>query len=174
MLDGYVHCRYGAAFRIVSVALRETAKLLVVLSAMYWQRDFDEPVDGLIYATAAALGYTFAEDWHYYLVIGHDWTRALSTVVHPWFSCFWGASLGWAKFSRWRQGVPLVLMGLAASAFVHGLYDFFALAAHAKESWHWLRFLIVPLLLFLYWALERHLEEMQVERAVNKSAGGAG
>src|SRR5262249_5170264 len=41
-----------AGCMLIPGLIEETAKLLVLLSAIYWQRDFDEPVDGLIYATA--------------------------------------------------------------------------------------------------------------------------
>ncbi len=144
--------------------IEETLKLLVVVLAIFWRRDFNEPVDGLIYGTAAALGFTFAEDWYYYLVRGHDWTRMFSTIAHPWFSCFWASSLGWAKILPWRHGVGLVLLGLTASVVVHGLYDFLILAADAHESLRWLRALLVPLLVFLYWVVEKQLEAAQRQR----------
>src|SRR5262245_7836797 len=69
--------------------IEESVKLLVVLAVIFWRPEFDEPVDGLVYGIAAALGFTFAEDWYHSLLHGPDWTRLLSAVAHPWFSCFW-------------------------------------------------------------------------------------
>src|SRR5687767_10021110 len=65
--------------------IEESIKLLVVVSAVFWRADFDEPVDGLVYATAAALGFTFGEDWRYYVLHGVDASRIFSTAAHPWF-----------------------------------------------------------------------------------------
>jgi RsiW-degrading membrane proteinase PrsW (M82 family) len=136
--------------------IEESVKLLVVVVLVYGRSDFDEPVDGLIYGTAAALGFTFAEDWYKYVHERADWTRVFSTFAHPWFSCFWAAALGWAKFHPWRQAIPLVLGGLAASVLVHGLYDFMALAV--ETDWSWLRYLVSFLLLGLYFLMEHLLE----------------
>ncbi len=150
---------------LVPGLIEETAKMLIVVAAVWWRRDFDEPVDGLIYGTAAALGFTFGEDLRYFIVHGSDWTRLLSTMVHPWFSCFWAASLGWAKVLPRKQGFGLVLLGLAASIVVHALFDFFILAAELRESWAWMRHLLTPLLVGLYWVMEKQLETLQKEKA---------
>ncbi len=146
---------------LIPGGIEESIKLLVVLAAVGWRRDFDHPVDGLIYGTAAALGFTFGEDLRYYLVHGVDGTRILSTVTHPWFSCFWASSLGWARVLPRRQGLGLIFLGLLSSIFVHALFDFFILAADARQSWAWLRHLLVPLLVFLYWVMEKQLEVLQ-------------
>src|SRR5262245_55942938 len=148
---------------LIPGVIEETAKLLVVLLVVWWQTDFDEPVDGLIYGTAAALGFTFGEDWRYYVIHGADVSRLITTVAHPWFSCFWAASLGWAKVRPRLQGLGLVVLGFVASVLVHALFDFFIVAADADEHWAWLRAGLVPLLIGLYWITEKQLEELQRE-----------
>jgi protease PrsW len=150
--------------------IEETIKLFVVVAAVWWHRDFDEPVDGLIYGTAAALGFTFGEDWRYYVLHGADATRLLTTIAHPWFSCFWAASLGWAKVRPRMQGLGLVLLGLVASILVHALFDFLILAADSDERWAWLRAGLVPLLVGLYWTTEKQLEALQRESQPPSSA----
>lgn len=141
--------------------IEETIKLLVVLAAAWWSADFDEPVDGLVYGSAAALGFTFGEDLHYYLVHGLNGTRVISTVAHPWFSSFWASSLGWALVLPRLQGFALVLLGLTCSIVVHALFDFLIIAADAQHEWSWLRYLLVPHLVFLYWVMEKQLEALQ-------------
>jgi protease PrsW len=42
--------------------VEEMAKFSVVLLVFAWRREFDEPVDGLIYATAVAMGFSAGED----------------------------------------------------------------------------------------------------------------
>jgi RsiW-degrading membrane proteinase PrsW (M82 family) len=145
--------------------IEEAVKLAVVVLAVFWRRDFNEPVDGLIYGMAAALGFTFAEDWLYYLTHGADWSRIFSTVAHPWFSCFWASSLGWAKFRPWPAGVGLVLLGLGASMAVHGLFDFLILASDRIEACGWLRLFLTPLLIVLYLVVERQLETARLRPA---------
>jgi RsiW-degrading membrane proteinase PrsW (M82 family) len=136
-------------------------KLAVVLLAVFWRPEFDEPVDGLVYATAAALGFTFGEDWRYYVVHGIDASRIFSTAAHPWFSCFWGAALGLARFAPWRRGVPLVAAGLALSVVTHALFDYCVLTAEAFPNWAWLRWFVAPLLILLCLAMDRLFTRMQ-------------
>lgn len=149
---------------LIPGVIEETVKLLVVVGAIWWRRDFDEPIDALVYGVAAALGFTFGEDLRYYLVNGIDVTRVWSTAAHPWFSCFWASSLGWARVLPRRQGLSLVLLGLAASVFVHALFDFLILGA-ADPAWDWLRYGLVPLLVFLCWVMEKQLETLQAEQS---------
>jgi RsiW-degrading membrane proteinase PrsW (M82 family) len=141
--------------------IEECVKLLVVVSAIWWRRDFDDPVDALIYGTAAALGFTFGEDLRYYWVHGADLTRVFSTAAHPWFSCFWAASLGWARVLPRRQGAGLLALGVAASVLVHALFDFIILGAAVFPAWAWLRYFLPPLMVALYWVMEKQLEALQ-------------
>lgn len=146
---------------LIAGAIEELVKLLVVLVAVRWRREFDEPIDGLIYGITAALGFTFGEDLRYHLIHGADWARVLSTVAHPWFSSFWAASLGWSLLLPRKQGIALVLLGLMASIVVHALFNFLTLGADLDPAWTWLRHLLVPLLVILYWLVERMLEALQ-------------
>jgi RsiW-degrading membrane proteinase PrsW (M82 family) len=141
--------------------MEECAKMLVVVLLVYPRKEFDEPIDGLIYGLTAALGFTFGEDLLYFAIRGSgDWSRALSALAHPWFSCFWASALGWSKFKPRSFGIPLVLGGLLLSTFVHGLYDFLILASVVHQM-AWLRHLIAPLMIALYFVLEHHLEVAQ-------------
>jgi RsiW-degrading membrane proteinase PrsW (M82 family) len=146
---------------VVPGLIEETVKLLVVVAAVWRCPDFDEPVDGLIYGVAAALGFTFGEDLRYYLVHGFDGSRLISTVAHPWFSSFWASSLGWALVLPRLYGFALVVLGLVCSIVVHALFDFFIIAADANHEWAWLRHLLVPHLVFMYWVMEKQLESLQ-------------
>ena len=48
----------------------------------------------------------------------------------------WAASLGWARVIPRRQGLGLVVLGLAASVFVHALFDFLILGDRLVELAH--------------------------------------
>lgn len=101
----------------------EGAKLLATLYATR-RREFDEPVDGVVYGAVAALGFAAAENVVYFafgrvspaLVAG----RALTAVpVHLFLSGLWGYALG-ARLVRPSQRVAPALI---ASALAHGAYD---------------------------------------------------
>jgi RsiW-degrading membrane proteinase PrsW (M82 family) len=109
----------------------ELAKFLAVRLFVYRNREFNEPLDGIIYAAAAALGFASLEnvfyviDWH----TGHvQWSQLgvrslLALPGHVIFATTWGYALGRQKFNPRFAVWPWVV----ASALLHGLYDFLLL-----------------------------------------------
>ena len=150
---------------LVPGLMEEAVKLLVVLAVVWRRPAFDEPVDGLVYGAAAALGFTFGEDVRYYLVHGPDGSRVLTVAAHPWFSCFWAAGLGRAMAAPRGVGLGLVALGLSASVVVHALFDFCILAGEVSQTGAWPRHLLGPLLVLLYWVMERRLDALQQDPA---------
>lgn len=106
----------------------ELAKFLAVRLFVYRNKEFNEPLDGIIYAAAAALGFASLEnvlyviDWH----TGHvQWgalgIRSLFALPgHVIFSTTWGYALGRKKFDDSYRVWPMVML----AALLHGLYDF--------------------------------------------------
>ncbi len=106
----------------------EISKFLAVRLFIYKNREFNEPLDGIIYAAAAALGFASLEnvlyviDWH----TGHvQWgalgVRSLLALPgHVIFAVTWGYALGRQKFDPRYRVWPMV----ALAALLHGLYDF--------------------------------------------------
>lgn len=138
--------------------VEELCKLLATRAAIYKEKTFDEPCDGIVFAAAAALGFAFAEHlmyfhvaipaflagkaglpnqlgvpdstWMLYAAIG---ARALSPPMHPLASAIWGAALGKRMLV---PGTPfsVLLRGLAGAALLHGLFDF-CLIGSRRYSW---------------------------------------
>lgn len=116
--------------------IEEGVKFLVARGLVFRWRHFDEPIDGLIYASAVAIGFASVENVVYlpYLHWSAQLARALvSPLTHSLFSALWGFGTARAFFeSRTRasrflwQALPL---GLAMA--VHGLYDYVLLAHDA-------------------------------------------
>lgn len=88
------------------------------------RREFDEPVDGIIYAIVAALGFAAAENVRYFalgrltapLVIARCF---MSVPAHIFFAAIWGHALGARLVApRTRTWAWLVL-----AAACHGLFD---------------------------------------------------
>lgn len=108
----------------------ELAKFLAVRLFVYRGREFNEPLDGIIYAAAAALGFASLEnvlyviDWHsgpLHVQWGALGIRSLLALPgHVIFATTWGYALGRQKFDPRYRVWPMVL----AAALLHGLYDF--------------------------------------------------
>jgi RsiW-degrading membrane proteinase PrsW (M82 family)/ribosomal protein L40E len=112
---------------VVAGLTEELGKFVVVRRTVYRDPYFDEPMDGLVYSSATALGFASLENLGYLLSFG--WELILirgpySTLAHVLFAAMWGYPLGLSKIKeggarRW------IWFGLVGSMFAHGLFDFF-------------------------------------------------
>jgi RsiW-degrading membrane proteinase PrsW (M82 family) len=157
--------------------LEELVKFSVVFFTVYRFRVIDEPVDGLIYAAAAALGFATYENWATMLYVDDVlWAPALTLPFnHVLFSSFWGYALGVERCARGRDegGSRLVVVGLVLSFVYHGLYNYIVLEPSVPDL------LVLPLVLVLWlwvqFALRRLVERSPfrpADEAANARAGG--
>ena len=103
----------------------ETCKFLAVRWLAYRSPYFDEPGDGLVYSTAASLGFASLENLLYILTFGPAvmlGRAPLSTVAHVVFGSFWGYALG-RQVQAGRRRSWQTLAGIAAGALVHGVFN---------------------------------------------------
>jgi hypothetical protein len=114
-LEGF----FGAA------APEEAFKLLVLLAYCDRHREFDEPMDGIVYGSIASLGFATLENV-LYVGRGGMGTAILRALTAVPGHAFWGAILGYyvgqAKFfpaHRWR----LIATGYLLAVLLHGTYD---------------------------------------------------
>jgi RsiW-degrading membrane proteinase PrsW (M82 family) len=110
---------------------------------------FDEPVDGLIYATAAALGFATLENVLYMIQFGADVILVrgpLSTLGHILFAMPWGYAMAYKRF---RGGRWVLRRGLALGAVLHGLFNLFLMAG-GTEGLEWLLLPFVPLMIVMW------------------------
>jgi RsiW-degrading membrane proteinase PrsW (M82 family) len=127
---------------IVAPITEELGKFLVVRWSVYSNIEFDEPVDGIIYAAAAALGFASIENVFYLLgsyfapqdmAEGASTTQAVLTLFvirgllsvpgHALWSSLWGYALGVAKFSERDRAKVLIRNGLLLAMFSHGFFN---------------------------------------------------
>ena len=125
---------------IVAGLTEETGKFLIVRRTIYNSPYFDEPVDGMVYSSAAALGFASLENLGY--VLGLGWRIILvrgpiSTVAHILFSAMWGYPIALNKLSGGKR--PLVWAGLLGAIVAHGLFDFLLFSGGAYDL------LVIPL-----------------------------
>lgn len=116
--------------------IEEGFKLLVAVLFVFRWREYDEPLDGFVYAAAISLGFASAEN--FYNTVQLDWPQQLAhtlslPITHTLFSAIWGLGISSAHFHlarSWRR--PVWQLGSALLAmFMHGLYDFLLFAYQA-------------------------------------------
>jgi len=137
--------------------IEETMKFLFCFFFIFKDAEFDEPVDGLVYSSAAALGFAAVENILYcYNAFNNDQllevaaVRALLSVpAHALSSGFWGYAMGVAKFIN-RKKIIILSAGVVLSITSHGLFNFFA-------SGNYIMFLLLILLVLVLWKVIRWL-----------------
>ncbi|MEZ5987527.1 MAG: PrsW family intramembrane metalloprotease [Planctomycetota bacterium] len=117
--------RFADAF-LATAPVEEVAKMLPLFLA-WRRRAFDEPLDGVIYGTAVALGFASLENFLYLRMSGDPvliLMRGFTAVpIHVACSGATGLLFGIAKFRRGPERPLLILCGLIFAIALHGLYD---------------------------------------------------
>jgi protease PrsW len=109
--------------------VEELLKFAAVRLWIYRDPEFDEPLDGIIYASAASLGFASLENIFYVVDFSHGlnirWAALglrsfLALPGHVIFGAVWGYALGRRKFDPTYP----VWSRVALASLLHGLYDF--------------------------------------------------
>ncbi|HZG85215.1 glutamic-type intramembrane protease PrsW [Paenibacillus sp.] len=134
---------------VTTAALEESAKWLIIAFAVLRHAEFDEPYDGIVYATAVSLGFATMENMFYAFLepfsMSSLMVRALLPVSgHALFGIIMGYYFGRAKFTKAEKSKFFAFSWLFP-VFYHGLFDFILLTAAPRWMW-----LIVPLMAFLW------------------------
>lgn len=109
--------------------VEELAKLIPFLVVVLRFKEFDEPIDGIIYASFIGLGFAAAENLYYlqFLTPLEAIARGFaSPVVHIVFASIWGYRIGLARVAG-KAGFGVIGASFAIAAASHGLYDFIVL-----------------------------------------------
>lgn len=125
------HVHLTLYFIFVIGLIEEACKMLPVWLYAYRKTEFNEVIDGIIYSSAAALGFASLENLLYVYSHGSSvmiGRAVLSTFGHLLDSAFWGLGFGLAKFNP-RYAKLLIFTGFVISIIVHGLYDVFAITS---------------------------------------------
>jgi RsiW-degrading membrane proteinase PrsW (M82 family) len=122
---------------VLSGFIEEWAKWVMLIGAVYHWREVDEPLDGLIYGVAIALGFATLENFLYLRRLGLQvaWPRAVFAV--PAHALFGGAMGYYAGRAKFDHDAPALagraralrlstdhLLCLAVPVIFHGLYNF--------------------------------------------------
>lgn len=144
--DGSLVTAFG-----ISAGVEEALKWFVLFHMIYNHTEFDEPYDGILYATAISLGFATVENVLYAFAsqasIGTMMVRALLPVSgHAMFGVMMGYYLGRAKFSVGWASKKYIWFSLLFPWFWHGVYDWFL--NNVSQYWIWF---IVPLMAFFWY-----------------------
>ena len=134
----------------VVAPVEELLKLLVVYFYPYCHPEFDEPLDGVIYATAAALGFAAAENVVYLTLTSPLVVLLrgpLTNPGHALFSSLWGLSLSRAKAAPnlARLRLPIIAQGWLLATLLHAAFDVLLLVTSGQH----LLVLLIPSVVML-------------------------
>ena len=130
----------------------ELTKFLALMFYAYPQKEFNEPLDGIVYAVMIAMGFATLENILYADQYGYQTTivRAFTAVpAHAVFAVIMGYYVGLAKFNKSKR-FSLIAIGLLIPILIHGTYDFFIL----QEYYDWLMgFATLTLAVSIYFSI---------------------
>ena len=137
----------------------ETWKFLATLRLIRKLPEFDEPIDGMIYAMTVALGFAAIENIEYMVRFGPGVlvTRSLLSIpIHLACGAIWGYGLARGRFiSKPKSYIKTALPYLLAAAGVHAAFDFCLFLRT------WTILLVFPFLLLIVWYANRKLHYLR-------------
>ena len=152
---------YFSFFR--AATLEECMKFFVVYFYCYKLSNFNEPMDAIVFSTAASLGFAAIENIDYVMSardenIAFDVAilRAFSAIpLHAFCGVVMGLFLGLSIFSS-KNNSRFLTLSLAAPIFIHGLYNFILSVGFG--------FLIYIFLIFLLIKLSEIVEKLRADQ----------
>lgn len=124
-------------FKIAFV--EECSKFLFVRFILFYNKNFNEPFDGIVYAVMVSMGFATVENVIYVFQYGitTGLFRMFTAVpAHAIFATIMGFYLGKAKFTH-RKVLYYTLLALGAASLFHGFYDVVLLLPNATFIWLW-------------------------------------
>ena len=119
---------------LVAGLVQEMCKYAAVRYTIYLSREFDEPMDGIVYMMACGTGFAVWVNYHRLSGQGHQVILSIgaaqavvTTLAHASFAGVLGAVLGNAKFSRRSAPVRglFLMLGLLGAALLNGQFAVF-------------------------------------------------
>ncbi len=135
---------------VLAAACEELPKWIAFLFIYRWN-EFDEPLDGVVYGVALALGFATVENVLCVVRdgLGTGMLRAIFAVpAHALFGAVMGFYFGRAKFGAAARARLYVGFALVAAVALHGAYDFILQAL--RGVWMYLAVSIGSLALWVF------------------------
>jgi len=142
--------------------IEEFLKWFVVLIAVFYHVHFNQRYDGIVYASAVALGFASVENIMYIFANGVDtaFLRAVFPVTsHALFGVVMGYYFGKAKFDEKHRYRYLFL----AFLFPYLLHSFYNLILLTLNQW---AYILVPFMFFLWMLALRKVKKANRTEAI--------
>jgi protease PrsW len=150
---------------VVTAAPEELVKLAAVMIASLWSRQWNEPMDGIVYGVAAGLGFAGLENVYFLAASGDPMVvfgRAFTAnLAHAAFTGGAGFCLGLARLGR-PFGKTVAVLGAFGAIVFHGAYDIFLFSLPSLNIVSLL--LVLPLALVLLGLKIRWAQARSVQR----------
>lgn len=149
-LPGF-HSQYTNAFYnafVVAGFTEELFKYVVFMALIWWNKNFNERFDGIIYAGFISLGFAAVENV-LYVYSGGTQTGIMRAVTAVPLHALVGVNMGYffalAKFDTNRNQLIMLFLAFFVPFAFHGIYDFILMS----HSWFLLLF-FVPFIIIMY------------------------
>jgi protease PrsW len=175
---GGLPARLFEAFVLASF-VEELAKFSTFLALIYWWSEFDEPLDGVVYGVALALGFATVENVLCVVKdgLGVGLLRAVFAVpAHALFGAAMGFYFGRAKLGRGTGGVTReekwrrLLFALAVPVAFHGAYDF--TLVELRGGWMYVVVGAFSIAVWIFVLRRVHRAQSDSPFRYNRSSGG--
>jgi protease PrsW len=176
LLEQGIETLLGTTIMFGLVGLIEEGFKFLAASSIAKNKHFDEPIDGLIYATASALGFATLENVGYMLSGGAALILIrgpISTLGHILFSLTWGYAM---SLRRFRNAHNVLRRGWLLGALLHTIFNGILLSSGSVG----IEWLVIPFVgvMVVMWQLAkryyasaiRNLEDTQPQSEVLENA----
>jgi RsiW-degrading membrane proteinase PrsW (M82 family) len=144
---------------------------IVIRYGFYPLKEFDEPVDGMVYGAIIGVGFALVKSLHYlysqpsFTLFTIAYIATTNILIYPGIGSIIGYAIGNAKFKRKNiQGASFigVIVGMAVLGTYHLLSEFIFLSGASQAFW--LSFFLTMIyslliLLFCYWKMRKLTEK---------------
>ena len=133
----------------IAAVPEETVKVAIIAAVALRSRDFDEPMDGIVYGTAVGLGFAAVENFLYVIGNAHllvvagmrgimsvPFHGAVGAIAGTYIAAArFGGALGAYRHHGWRR-IRLFILAWLIPVVLHGLFDWsvFSMGALAQKS----------------------------------------
>jgi protease PrsW len=131
VMDQFANAFFKVAF------IEELSKFIFIRFILYYNKNFNEPYDGIIYAVMVGMGFATLENIVYVFQygVGTGILRMFTAVpAHATFAILMGYFLGKAKFTH-RREISYSIIALGVAMLFHGAYDYFLFISFIPGIW---------------------------------------
>ena len=144
---------------LTAAPVEEGLKLSVLYYFVYKMKDFNEPMDGIVYGVTVSLGFATLENYEYVFIHAENWEidpyqmavwRSYSAVpMHGLMGCIMGFYFGMYAFTANKKYLVFCLF---IPFIIHGFYNFLPHPSH---------FMVLGIVVIYSIALHSQFKKMQ-------------